>query len=90
MKTFTPKAGDYFYLRLVKRYPFGIVVGDGASWSDKVLRCVAIDERMVFFRVAEPYGDRYSPSMVLRARCEFYPVGAEMVRALGPVEAATS
>jgi hypothetical protein len=92
MSAFTPDPGTLFYVS--PRWFLGggdFFGGDvkertrakDRSYNDKVLRCVAFDERLVVGEIV--YGSSYGDSkrVFLREEYEMFPVGPEVMQALG-------
>jgi hypothetical protein len=89
---FTPDAGSFFYVEVL---PYDRVIGGGLfggeatvikqrdrSYGTDVFLCTARDDRMVVGKCATPsYSD--GPRLFLRRECAFFPVGPDVVNALG-------
>lgn len=89
MSKFVPQPGMLFYADTTVAHVRHI--GDGEtsvavkekdrSYAEKVLRCIAIDARVVIAEVAWGYGD--GRRMLLRGEYEFSPVGPGVLAAIG-------
>lgn len=91
MSKFTPDPGTLFYADATTVHVRQIGGGDTAvavkekdrSYSEKVLRCVAADDRTVIADVVwgNAYGDKRR--MLLRSEYAFQPLGPGIAQALG-------